>query len=101
MSPILLRTVQNYSAFGGAAGFSGPIIRGDEETVRRHLRVLRALPAARCVYRALASAALEFLPAKNKSLLTAILESDKRATRKRKVKQSEMKRGKSSARIGR
>jgi predicted short-subunit dehydrogenase-like oxidoreductase (DUF2520 family) len=99
MSPILLRTVQNYSAFGGAAGFSGPIIRGDEETVRQHLRVLRALPAARCVYRALASAALEFLPAKNKNLLTAILESEKGATRTRKVNQSELKRGKSSARI--
>jgi predicted short-subunit dehydrogenase-like oxidoreductase (DUF2520 family) len=101
MSPIVLRTVQNYSTFGGAAGFSGPIIRGDEETVRQHLNVLRGLPAADCVYRALASAALEFLPAKNKGPLTAILESDKSAMRTRKVKQSEMKRHKSSGRIER
>jgi predicted short-subunit dehydrogenase-like oxidoreductase (DUF2520 family) len=75
MLPILLQTVKNYGTFGAAAGFSGPIIRGDVETVRRHLKVLRAAPVPRRVYVALARAALEYLPAKNKELLRSLLGS--------------------------
>ena len=73
MLPILRQTLLNYAALGAAAGFSGPIIRGDIETVRKHLRVLRGAPAAREVYLALARAALRYLPAKNKSLLKTAL----------------------------
>ena len=73
MLPILRQTLLNYAALGAAAGFSGPIIRGDIETVRKHLRVLRSAPAAREVYLALARAALRYLPAKNNSLLKTVL----------------------------
>lgn len=75
MLPILLRTVENYGSLGAAKGFSGPIVRGDVETVRRHLEVLRKAPAPRAVYVALARAALEYLPAKNKQALKRLLES--------------------------
>ena len=75
MLPILLQTIKNYGAFGAAAGFSGPIIRGDVETVRRHLKVLRAAPVLRRVYVALARAALEYLPAKNRKSLLSLLKS--------------------------
>jgi predicted short-subunit dehydrogenase-like oxidoreductase (DUF2520 family) len=75
MLPILLQTVRNYGTFGAAEGFSGPIIRGDVETVRHHLEVLRTAPVPRQVYRALARAALEYLPAKNKTLLRRLLDS--------------------------
>ena len=74
MLPILLQTVRNYGTFGAAAGFSGPIVRGDVETVRRHLEVLRSAGVPRQVYRALARAALEYLPAKNKASLRRLLE---------------------------
>jgi predicted short-subunit dehydrogenase-like oxidoreductase (DUF2520 family) len=67
--PILRQTLENYAAFGPATGFSGPIIRGDVETVVRHWRVLRRIPAAREVYRALLLAALRYLPAKNQAQL--------------------------------
>jgi hypothetical protein len=71
---MLLQTVRNYGNFGASRGFSGPIVRGDVETVRRHLDVLRtALP--RHVYVALARAALEYLPAKNRRLLQELLDS--------------------------
>jgi predicted short-subunit dehydrogenase-like oxidoreductase (DUF2520 family) len=73
MLPILRQTLLNYAALGAAAGFSGPIIRGDIETVRKHLRVLRSVPAAREVYLALARAALRYLPAKHKSALKTLL----------------------------
>ena len=73
MLPILRQTLLNYAALGAASGFSGPIIRGDIETVRKHLRVLRSVPAAREVYLALARAALRYLPAKHKSALKTLL----------------------------
>lgn len=75
MIPILSQTLANYAAFGAADAFSGPIIRGDVETVKRHLRVLRAAPVAREVYSALARAALQFLPAKKKAALRRLLAS--------------------------
>jgi predicted short-subunit dehydrogenase-like oxidoreductase (DUF2520 family) len=73
MIPILLRTVANYGSFGAARGFSGPIVRGDVETVRRHLEVLCNEPIPRQVYLALARAAIEYLPAKNKESLKRLL----------------------------
>ena len=75
MMPILRQTLENYEKFGPVAGFSGPIIRGDAETVRKHLGVLRKNARAKKVYRALAEAALEYLPAKNKKVLKQLLNS--------------------------
>jgi predicted short-subunit dehydrogenase-like oxidoreductase (DUF2520 family) len=74
MFPMLLQTVRNYGTVGAAAGFSGPIVRGDVETVRRHLAVLRSSGVPRRVYLALARAALEYLPTKNKPSLRRLLE---------------------------
>jgi len=76
MIPILLQTLANYAQFGAPGAFSGPIIRGDVNTVKKHLRALRGVPAAREVYIALARAALQYLPAKNKRLLRQILDSE-------------------------
>ena len=78
MIPILLQTLANYAAFGAAGAFSGPIVRGDVGTVKRHLRVLRRVPAARKVYSTLARAALRYLPAKRKNSLRRILDSTRR-----------------------
>jgi predicted short-subunit dehydrogenase-like oxidoreductase (DUF2520 family) len=75
MIPILRQTLENYAALGPAGGFSGPIIRGDVQTVRQHLQVLRGMPNAQEVYRALARAALDNLPAKKKGELRDLLES--------------------------
>lgn len=72
---ILRQTLENYAVFGAPDAFSGPIIRGDVETVRRHLRTLKSVPIARDVYTALVRAALQYLPAKNKNALMRILAS--------------------------
>jgi predicted short-subunit dehydrogenase-like oxidoreductase (DUF2520 family) len=74
MIPILRQTLANYAAFDAAAAFSGPIVRGDVDTVKRHLRVLSEVPAAREVYLALAQAALQYLPAKKKDSLRKALD---------------------------
>jgi predicted short-subunit dehydrogenase-like oxidoreductase (DUF2520 family) len=71
--PIVRQTVENYAKQGAARGFSGPIVRGDADTVAKHLRVLHAVPDAREVYRALALAALHALPVKNRRRLEDLL----------------------------
>ena len=65
MLPIVRQTIANYEALGGAGAFSGPIVRGDAEIVRKHLQVLRKIPEATAVYLALARAALRYLPSRN------------------------------------
>jgi len=79
MIPILLQTLANYAASDAARAFSGPIVRGDTDTVARHLRVLRALPNALEVYTVLARSAIRSLPAQNKRELMRILNSTKLA----------------------
>lgn len=75
MLPILQKTLANYAALGAAGAFSGPIIRGDVDTVKGHLRALRGAGIARAVYSALARGALEYLPARNKSTVMKELKS--------------------------
>lgn len=75
MLPILNQTLKNYGNLGAAAAFSGPIIRGDVETVRRHIGALDQLPEARKVYVALAKAALKNLPAEKKQKLKSVMHS--------------------------
>jgi predicted short-subunit dehydrogenase-like oxidoreductase (DUF2520 family) len=73
MMPILLQTLANYASYGAAKGFSGPLVRGDVETVLQHLHALRSEPVVRDVYIALARAAIEYLPTKNRSALKRAL----------------------------
>jgi predicted short-subunit dehydrogenase-like oxidoreductase (DUF2520 family) len=75
MLPILRQTLANYAKFGAASAFSGPIVRGDIDTVKRHLQSLRKDPIARQVYASLAQAALAYLPAKNKAAIKNALEA--------------------------
>jgi predicted short-subunit dehydrogenase-like oxidoreductase (DUF2520 family) len=75
MLPIVRQTIANYEVLGAAGAFSGPIVRGDAETVRKHLEVIRKAPEASDVYLALAWAALRYLPAKNQKALQKALRS--------------------------
>ena len=62
MKPIVSRTLENlFANIGELPGraFSGPLVRGDVETIRRHLRSLRRVPLARQLYVALVRAALQ------------------------------------------
>lgn len=71
--PILAQTLANYAALGVGESFSGPIARGDVETVKKHLRVLRKMPELHQIYVALALSALRDLPAKNRPALREVL----------------------------
>jgi predicted short-subunit dehydrogenase-like oxidoreductase (DUF2520 family) len=74
MLPIVRQTIVNYGALGAAGAFSGPIVRGDAEIVRKHLQVARKVPEATQVYLALARAALQYLPARNRGQLKRALD---------------------------
>ncbi|HKW74069.1 MAG TPA: DUF2520 domain-containing protein [Terriglobales bacterium] len=73
MRPILEQTLRNYFAGGAAAAFSGPIKRGDLETIRRHLRELARIPEAGDVYRALVKSGLMELPSARKRKVLKML----------------------------
>jgi predicted short-subunit dehydrogenase-like oxidoreductase (DUF2520 family) len=73
IGPILRRTLENYLQHGAAAAFSGPIARGDLETVRRHMEALARVPGLLDVYRALAKMAVEKLPGKRKASIRKLL----------------------------
>ncbi len=75
MAPILRQTLANYLEHGAAAAFSGPIRRGDMDTVRRHVRELKGVPDAMEVYRALVKSALRDLPSARKKEMMKLLGS--------------------------
>lgn len=81
MAPILRQTFRNYEERGAAAAFSGPIKRGDLNTVRRHLRELKRVPGVIEVYRALVKSALRDLPTLNRKELTKLIGAPSRASR--------------------
>lgn len=72
--PILEQTVRNYAKGGTAGAFTGPIVRGDVDTIRKHLNALRAVPESREVYVALVRAALRMLPVKNAAQIARLLK---------------------------
>jgi predicted short-subunit dehydrogenase-like oxidoreductase (DUF2520 family) len=74
MLPLLLQTLRNYLYKDAASAFSGPLVRGDVATVRKHLEALQVAPEAREVYVALARAALKNLPVKNRRTLHRALQ---------------------------
>jgi predicted short-subunit dehydrogenase-like oxidoreductase (DUF2520 family) len=57
--PLAEGALRNVSAHGTTAGLTGPIRRGDAETIRRHLESLRNKPELAETYRALARRAVE------------------------------------------
>jgi predicted short-subunit dehydrogenase-like oxidoreductase (DUF2520 family) len=73
--PILRQTLANYERLGSARSFSGPLVRGDAETIAQHLLALKKYPRARELYVVLARAALRGLPVKNRNGLTRALRA--------------------------
>jgi len=57
--PLLQGTLQNVKKFGIPQALTGPVIRGDVETVEAHIRALKSQPVHSRVYRTMARQALE------------------------------------------
>jgi predicted short-subunit dehydrogenase-like oxidoreductase (DUF2520 family) len=57
--PLVERTLQNVKNFNTSGALSGPIMRGDHKSVKKHLDALKKFPPYHRMYTALASQALE------------------------------------------
>lgn len=80
IAPILATTIFNYITLGAAGAFSGPLVRGDVETVRKNLAALKKVPDAEAVYRALARSALRTLPVGKKKELARLLAGTRKSS---------------------
>ena len=61
LHPLFASAVENLRGGGGSSALTGPIVRGDADTIARHLKALRAHPDALDAYRALSRAALRWV----------------------------------------
>jgi predicted short-subunit dehydrogenase-like oxidoreductase (DUF2520 family) len=74
LSRFVADTARNFAELGGRRALTGPVVRGDWATVRRHIRVLRrSAPEFVPVYRSLLSAMLR-LAGTNTSALKSLAE---------------------------
>ena len=73
IEPIVRATLDNFFIRGPGKSFSGPIARGDVETIHLHLQALKPHPMLAGAYRSLALYALEKLPATGKEQLRSSL----------------------------
>ncbi len=71
--PLLWQTLRNYLKNDADSAFSGPLMRGDVATIRKHLAELKKLPEIRQVYIALCRASLKTLPVKNRKRMEETL----------------------------
>ena len=74
MEKIVRQTVDNCFRADPRAAFSGPIKRGDVDTVRKHLAVLKETPELLQLYRSLGEIALKRLPNANSEKLKALFK---------------------------
>lgn len=79
ISSIAAATLNNISTQGLAKSFSGPIARGDIETIHLHLGALTAHPMLADVYRSLALYSLRVLPARGAEAVRNVLEKSTRS----------------------
>lgn len=59
--PLIKGTLDNLEELGTKKGLTGPVLRGDIETVKKHLKVLRKFPEIENIYRNLSKRALEIV----------------------------------------
>jgi len=73
IEPIAQATLGSFFLRGAQKSFSGPIARGDVQTIRLHLQALEPHPMLAGVYRSLALYAMETLPAPGRKELRRLL----------------------------
>jgi predicted short-subunit dehydrogenase-like oxidoreductase (DUF2520 family) len=73
IEPIARASLDSFFLKGASKSFSGPIARGDLQTIRLHLQALKSHPMLAGVYRSLALYALEAWPVPEKKKLRRLL----------------------------
>lgn len=78
--PIINATLSNIEAKGPLLSLTGPVVRGDPDTIAVHLSAIEEMPHATAVYRALSLVALE-MAKKRKTLTEEQIDALERALR--------------------
>ena len=73
MEPIVRQTIENCFRTTPKESFSGPLRRGDIETIRKHLEALKGEPNLLGLYRAISRIALQQLPVSNMEEIKKLL----------------------------
>lgn len=73
MRPIVERTVANFFSNGPGKSFSGPVARGDVDTIERHLAALQDRERIADIYRQLSRYALDTLPRRKSAQMRKVL----------------------------
>ncbi len=76
MAPIVQQTVKNFLERGAAASLTGPLVRGDLQTIAAHLCVLPRVPGAYELYRSITRTAVAMLPVKHAKQVKRLLEEN-------------------------
>ncbi|MGB9720581.1 MAG: DUF2520 domain-containing protein [bacterium] len=71
--PMLMETLSDIKEYGIHKGLSGPIVRGDINTVKKHLKILKANPALYDIYCALSRIIVECAPARKQKVFKQVL----------------------------
>jgi len=79
--PLIQGTLQNVKELDLESSLTGPVIRGDQESVKQHLEALQKYPGYLEIYRSLAAQALEIaktrkLPSEKYKALKSLLEEE-------------------------
>ena len=74
MEPIVRQTIDNCFLTSPQQAFSGPVRRGDVETIRKHLEVLQQQPDLLEVYRSLVRVGLSNLPSAKREQIEALVK---------------------------
>lgn len=74
--PMMIETIMNVKEYGVKKGLSGPLVRGDVESIKKHLKILRKTPSLHKIYRDLSQIILKYAPAKKRRQFKQILNLD-------------------------
>ena len=72
--PMIEETLENIQLYNGKGALSGPLVRGDTKTIRRHLRILKQDKHLAAIYKALSLQLLEMVvKSSNKNIKKILL----------------------------
>jgi len=71
--PMIVETISNVKEYGVKNGLSGPMVRGDIKSIKKHMIILKKDPKFCDIYCALSRIIVKYAPAKKQKLLKRIL----------------------------
>ncbi len=81
--PIMEQTLENIKESGLRHSLSGPLVRGDTETIKRHIELIKDEPRLLSIYQVLSSYLIPYAPSHRRGMIMKLLKV-KKATKGRR-----------------